>query len=110
MKREKIVLATKRGPETVSALTVGPLGIHRTHPKANIGFSITHIPSGAKVLSRINNQAVARDVLRHLLAWPGCDWFAMDSPVPAAVRPAILDYLRTVPRKFHDRTQAEIAS
>jgi hypothetical protein len=100
MKRARITISTRRGPEEISALTVGPLAIHRTHPKAAIGWSISHVPSGASVLSQIESQTTAREVLRHLLIWEGCNWFAEKDPVPEHVRQDVIAYLRTVPRRY----------
>jgi hypothetical protein len=99
MKRTRIIVTTRRGLQTVPALIVGPLAIHPSVPKANCGWSITHIPSGAKVLSMIQTQSLARDVLSRLLAWEGIDW-SETGPVPDALRSNIVTYLQTVPRRY----------
>jgi hypothetical protein len=78
----------------VNAWVHGPLALHRS--VAVPGFTITHIPSGKKVLSRIMSKADALAAIEVLLNME-VDW-TVPEPCPEPIRETVLQYIKTVRR------------
>lgn len=96
LRRKPVNIQVAKGQEQVQAWIMGPLAIHRS--VAIQGWTVMHLASGRKILSRIESKDAATAVVQRLLATTGCDWNQYD-PVPDTARALVLSYLATVPRR-----------
>lgn len=88
--RDSITIETVQGTRELRAWICGPLAIHRSVAVA--GWSLTHVKSGKKVLSRIETKERAVAAAETML--PLTDW-TVANPIPT---PRLIAYLTTVPR------------
>ena len=94
--RQRYEVQTKTGPQQVIGSVHGGLLIHRSI--AVSGWSVSHLRSGLKIVSRLPNRETAVHVRTKLLSTPNTDWFADDPFIHLQTKIEILDCVRSLPR------------
>jgi hypothetical protein len=94
LRRETITVHGVTGPQHVAAWIHDPFAIHRSLGAR--GYSLTHLRSGKKILSRIRSRADAEAAIAPLRAV--LDWDREDIPVDDLQHVWAGNILDTIPR------------
>lgn len=90
----RLTVQTARGPVAVPAVLCGSLAIHESVHVA--GWSISHAPSGLKIVSRLRSKAIAQQIVQYLVTVT--DWSRLVMPPDALAVIQVL--IRAIPRRL----------
>jgi|SRR5215831_19749204 len=80
----------------VAAWVLGPLAVHVS--AAAKGLTVTHVPSGLRIQSRLNDKDQALAAVERLLQLPGVNWHSQH-PITEENKATILQIVSELPKR-----------